>query len=209
MKITALSAALVAAGLLAFDAGGFAQAPVGTVPKSQMSHATKAAAQDKTAPARYVRDAAQTDLFEVEAGKLAITRARSNDVKDFARMMVKDHTETTEMLKDALAQSKLGIKPPTKLDASHRKMLDQLKGASATSFDRRYMDMQVKGHDLALSLHQDYATKGKADALKDAAGKIADIVKHHIEVAREVASKVAGSPASSRNPTTGLPRKGA
>jgi putative membrane protein len=209
MKTTAFAAALVAAGLFAPPSVAFAQADHPTVPKAGMSHATKMAAQDKTAPTRYVREAALSDMFEVAAGKLAITRARSNDVKDFARMMVKDHTESTKMLKDAIEQSKIGIKPPTKLDAAHQKKLDQLKSVKDANFDRRYMDMQVKAHTLALSLHQDYAVKGKVEPLKDAAGKIADTVKHHLEVAREVASKVATPSTSNTNPTTGLPRKGA
>ena len=209
MRWIGLSAALLAAGVLASGGGTFAQAQLGTQPKSQMSPTTRAAAQDKGVTSRYLRDAAQTDMLEVEAGKLAITRARSNDVKDFARRMVKDHTDSTKMLKDAVEASKTSVKLPTKLDAAHQKMLDQLKKASAASFDRRYMDMQVKGHKQALALHQGYAAKGAAGPIKDAAGKIAEVVKHHLDLAQQLASKVATPPASSFNPTTGLPRKGA
>jgi len=147
-------------------------------------------------------------MFEVQAGKLAITKGRNNDVKDFARAMVKDHSDSTKKLKDAIAEAKLKTKPPTKLDAAHQKMLDQLKTASASRFDRMYMDMQVKGHNQALALHKGYAAKGDVTQLKTAAGEISDVVQHHIEMANKVASEVAPPTASNSNRTTGLPRKG-
>jgi putative membrane protein len=199
---------LIAAGILFADIAAFAQTNVGTQPKPEVSPATRSEAQTKSSTTRYIHDAAMTDMFEVQAGKLAITKGRNNDVKDFARAMVKDHSDSTKKLKDAIAEAKLKTKPPTKLDAAHQKMLDQLKTASASRFDRMYMDMQVKGHNQALALHKGYAAKGDVTQLKTAAGEISDVVQHHIEMANKVASEVAPPTASNSNRTTGLPRKG-
>jgi putative membrane protein len=201
-------AMLIAAGILLADVAAFAQTSAGTQPKSEMSPTTRSQIQDKSSTSRYIHDAAITDMFEVQAGKLAITKGRNNSVKDFARTMVKDHTDSTKKLKDAIAEAKITTKPPAKLDAEHQKMLDQLKAADATRFDRLYMDMQVKGHNQALALHKTYAADGKIEPLKTAAGEIAGVVQHHLEMANKVASEVAAPSASNSNRTTGLPRKG-
>lgn len=53
----------------------------------------------------FVEDASAKGVAEVEAGKLAQEKGTSADVKTFADMMVKDHTEANTKLK-ALADSK-------------------------------------------------------------------------------------------------------
>jgi putative membrane protein len=186
-------AALAAVALLALQGTAVAQAT--TSPSN-------------TETTRYVRDAAIADKFEREAGQLAIVRGRAVEVKDFARMMVSDHSSSSSKIKDALKEAKSAIKPPTKLDAEHQKKLDQLKKASEANFDRMYMDMMVKGHNQALALHQGYANKGGVAPLRQAAGEIVPVVQKHLEHANKIASAVASPSVGTHNSTTGLPRKG-
>src|ERR1700748_886465 len=47
----------------------------------------------------FVEAAAISDMYEVEAGKIAQKRAHSQKVRDFAAKMVEAHTQTTEKLK--------------------------------------------------------------------------------------------------------------
>src|SRR4051812_29873897 len=47
----------------------------------------------------FVTAAATSDMYEVEAGKIAQERGQSAGVKDFGAQMVKAHTGTTEKLK--------------------------------------------------------------------------------------------------------------
>ena len=46
----------------------------------------------------YVRMAAASDLFEIQSSQLALTRAQSPAVREFAQMLVQHHTATTEQL---------------------------------------------------------------------------------------------------------------
>src|ERR1700748_396622 len=67
----------------------------------------------------FVEAAAVSDMYEVEAGKIAEKRARNAKVRDFATKMVAAHTETTAKLKSILAS--LGpnvtpVAPPAHLD---------------------------------------------------------------------------------------------
>ena len=62
---------------------------------AEMTHSTKG----------FVTAAATSDMYEVEAGKIAAKRASSAAVKDFAERMVKAHSETTDKLKSILAST--------------------------------------------------------------------------------------------------------
>jgi putative membrane protein len=139
-------------------------------------------------PANYAQTAGMSDLFEVEAGKVAIRRARSGEVRSFARMMVKDHTESTREVSSAVAASNLGIRPPTALDPQHQEKLAELRSAPRADFDHLYMEGQVDAHQEALKLHQSYSESGGDPNLKAVASKLAPIVQHHLDEAQTILS---------------------
>ena len=53
----------------------------------------------------FVDFAAQTDMIEANLGQLAQTAAADQSVKDYAQMLVTDHTKDLQMLQDAASQS--------------------------------------------------------------------------------------------------------
>src|SRR3546814_5350060 len=61
--------------------------------------------------------------------------------------------------------------PPPKLTPKQAGMIDKLRGASASAFDRTYLAQQTSAHDKALKLHQNYASNGDTPALKSVASK--------------------------------------
>ena len=64
--------------------------------------------------AEFVRAAASSDLFETQAGRLALERSQNQRVRSFAQEMVQDHQKTTEALRALLAQHATlrGTAPP-------------------------------------------------------------------------------------------------
>ncbi|HEY2834964.1 MAG TPA: DUF4142 domain-containing protein, partial [Rhizomicrobium sp.] len=99
---------------------------------AEMTHTTKG----------FVTAAATSDMYEVEAGKIAAKRASSAAVKDFAEHMVKAHTETTDKLKSTLASNNISVTPPAHLDDRRQGMIDDLRGAKSEDFDHRYLTQQ-------------------------------------------------------------------
>src|SRR3954469_14066364 len=75
--------------------------------------ASLAPAAPQIDPANYVQTAGMSDLFEVEAGKVATRRARGAEVKRFARMMVQAHTDSTRKIRAAASASGLASGLPT------------------------------------------------------------------------------------------------
>lgn len=140
-----------------------------------------AAASAMTAQAFADKQAA-SDMFEIEAGKLAQSMGKSQAVKDFGTMMVTEHTKSTADLKAAAGQAS-GVTVTPKLDAMQQSNLDALKNAG-DQFDATYKQQQVQAHEMALATLQGYAQNGDAEALKQFASKTASVVEKHLAEAR-------------------------
>jgi putative membrane protein len=143
---------------------------------AEMTHSTKG----------FVTAAAISDMYEVTAGKLALERAQSSEVKDFAQKMVDAHTETTTKLKGIIASNNIKVTPPAHVDGRRQGMLDNLRGAKTADFDHRYMSQQVAAHKEADTLMREYAEEGDNAAIKDFARTTDKAVKMHLSMAQKL-----------------------
>ena len=73
--------------------------------------ASPALAQPATAP-DFVKAAGAGDLYERQSSQLVLQSTKNVKVRAFATMMVKDHTNSTQMVKKAAMQAGLKPKPP-------------------------------------------------------------------------------------------------
>mgnify|MGYP000722284111 CR=1 FL=1 len=138
---------------------------------------------DETKADVFVAKAAASDMFEIEAAKVAAKRSTNASVKKFAASMEKAHMATTEELKSAIAASGAAITPPTMLPADLQGKLDDLNKADAKDFDKKYADSQVDAHQAALNLLQRYAQDGDTPAIKAFAAATAPKVQEHLNMA--------------------------
>jgi putative membrane protein len=181
--------AILAAGLLAPASGWAQQAP--TKPAESAPKATKASAAEKgltAADRKFMTEAAQGGLAEVEMGKLAGERATNDAVKQFGQRMVTDHGRANEELK-GLAQQK-GVALPTELDAKHKKLQERLSRLSGAEFDRAYMEEMVKDHRKDVSEFRGKAKGAKDPDLKAWAGKTLPTLEEHLKQAQAVQGQV-------------------
>jgi putative membrane protein len=122
--------------------------------------------------------AANLGMSEVEFSKLAAANATNGTVKEFANMMVTDHTAVNEELKSAAASKNITL--PTSLSEGKQESLTKLSEKKGADFDKDYMDAMVSDHKDAIDLFQKEANDGKdADLKAWAAGKIATLQAHH------------------------------
>ena len=117
----------------------------------------------------YVAMAASSDLFEQEAGRLALEEARLSEIKDLARNVVEGHTSTAGLLLRAAMQGSGGLTIPREMDDRHRRMIDELRQKHGRDFERAYLTMEIFDHEEALALHRDYARSGDDAELQEAA----------------------------------------
>jgi len=130
---------------------------------------------------------------EVDAGKLASTKASNGDVKSFAREMVKDH-QALDSKGSKLASGASGTaqnKLSDSVTSANQAVSSQLQSAgSGAAFDKAYIDAQVTGHQNALAfLQQAENSAQNADLKKMITGAIPDVQKH-LDRAKALQSKV-------------------
>jgi putative membrane protein len=136
----------------------------------------------------FVHKAAMSDMYEVQAGKLATEKGQSDAIKQFGQQMVDAHTKTTEELTGIIKTKNIKVDLPTKLDAKHQKLIDGLNTASADNFDKAYAKQQVDAHQEAVNLFKKYGAKGDDPDVKQFAEKTLATIQHHLDVAKKLPS---------------------
>jgi putative membrane protein len=135
--------------------------------------------------ADFVKEVAISDMFEIEASKLAQDKGNAPE-KSFASQMVTDHSKTSTELKGLVSSGKVKAELPAALDGSHQSKLDKLKGESGKDFSSDFDSIQVSAHKDAVSLFERYAKGGDNADLKNWAGKTLPALKHHLEMAQNL-----------------------
>lgn len=138
---------------------------------------------ESTAPV-FVEKAGQSDMFEIEAAKIAQTRATNPQVKAFAKEMIAAHTATSAALGKAITESGQTLAPPAALNDDMAGKISDLNKADTKDFDKTYVDGQVDAHQAALNLLQRYAEDGDVPAIKAFAAATAPKVQKHLDMAK-------------------------
>jgi putative membrane protein len=136
----------------------------------------------------FANQAAVGGMAEVELGQLAMEKASNTKVKDFASMMVNDHSKANEELK-TIASTK-NIMLPAGLDSEHAKIKETLTAKSGAEFDEAYVQAMVEGHQKTLALMEAGSQNNQDADLKAFAAKTAPVVKHHLEMIQKIQSEM-------------------
>ena len=142
----------------------------------------------------FYRALAEGGMTEVDLGKLAQQKSEDPKIKDFAAMMVKDHSAANEKLESLAASKQVPV--PRTLGASQMATQTRLESLNAASFDKSYIKSQVKAHEDTVALLEKEISSGQDSDAKAFAQSILPTVQHHLEAARSLAAeegvKVAG-----------------
>jgi putative membrane protein len=142
---------------------------------------------------------AQGGMAEVAAGKLAQKHGSSQAVKDFGAMMVKDHSAANEKLKK-LAETK-SVKLPDGPSLMQKAKAQMLETKSGASFDKDYIEGQVKAHEETVDLLKKEIDSGKDADAKKFASEVLPTVEEHLTKIRQIATEqgVKAADTGSRN----------
>jgi putative membrane protein len=138
---------------------------------------------DKT----FATEAAHGGLAEVQMGQLALQKASSPQVKEFAQLMVTGHTQANQDLMQLAKAENLTL--PTQLDPKHKSEMDRLSAMSGNAFDAAYMQHMVQDHKKTVADFQKQAQSGSDPALKSFAQKYLPIIQQHLQMAETKTTK--------------------
>lgn len=157
---------------------------------------TAPAVTDKTAPRKentmrasdkwsmdkiqdFINKATSGGLMEVELGKEAERKGVSQSVKDFGKLMVKDHTDANQKLKDAVQKQKLSF--PDAMEKKSQDRMDKLNDKTGSDFDKDYVDMMVKDHKDDVADFEKAQTNLPAGPVKDWVDKSLPVLRSHLD----------------------------
>jgi putative membrane protein len=160
---------------------------VSTVAVVALLGAVPALAAVSGADKTFATEAAHGGLAEVQMGQLALQKASSPQVKEFAQRMVTDHTQANQDLMHLGKSENLTL--PTQLDAKHKSEMDRLSAMSGNAFDAAYMQHMVQDHKKTVADFQKQAQSGSDPALKSFAKKYLPIIQQHLQMAETSVAK--------------------
>jgi len=135
--------------------------------------------------------AADGSMFEVQLAQLALTKASSPKVKEFAQSMVDDHTKANEELK-TLAQTK-NITLPSTISEEKQKDYDKLAEKSGADFDKAYSEFMVKDHKDDVDQFKKAAEKCEDAEIKSWAAEKLPVLESHLSMAESLEDAVDGT----------------
>jgi putative membrane protein len=130
-------------------------------------------------------------MLEVQLAQLALTKATSPKVKEFAQSMVDDHSKANEELK-GIAQTK-NITLPSTISEEKQKDYDKLAEKSGAEFDKAYSDFMVKDHKDDVDKFKKAAEKCEDPDLKSWAAEKLPVLESHLSMAESMDEVVDGT----------------
>lgn len=134
----------------------------------------------------FMAQAASANEFEIESAQLALQASQNPGVRNFASMLVADHTAMGQQMAAAAAAAHLPPPSPTLLPAQQA-MLDQLRAAgSGYAFDQAFQQAQIQAHQQGIALMQNYSTGGDVPALRTLAAGAIPVMQRHLATAQSL-----------------------
>jgi putative membrane protein len=132
------------------------------------------------------------NTIDVDAGKLAKSKAKSKEVKAFAQDMIKDHTAMNKQAAD-LAK-KLHVTPADNdtsktLMTGAKENMDHLKTLKGAAFDKAYVDHEVSFHQTVLdAIDKTLLPSAQNPELKELITKSRPAIAEHLAHAQHIQS---------------------
>jgi len=131
-----------------------------------------------------------SNIAEVREGEVARTKATSGDVRDFATMMVTEHTSQNNKAEAELARADVASSDTMlsrQLDAESGEAADRLRPLSGAAFDRAYIGRQVDAHQSFLTMIDTKLTPtARKKAVKEQLTDLRKLIDKHLARAKQI-----------------------
>jgi putative membrane protein len=142
----------------------------------------------------------QTSLgtpFQVDSGKVAREKGRTQAIRSYAQLMVSSHIAVNRALQ-AILERKGPVPPPTLLKAAYATILSTLRREAGRRFDEDYVRGQVAYQKANAALYQYEIENGSDADLERFAQETLPKILDHLEKALELERNACQQPAAPR-----------
>lgn len=176
IKQALLGVTLVAAILL-IASSVYSQERIDAKDLAEKRNDAKLDDSEKEKDSKFLVNAAEINLKQIQLGQLAQESGQSNHIKELGKMMEEAHTKSLNEL-TALAKSK-NIEIPTTATEDAQEAYKDLNEEPAEDFDKAYSDEMVRVHDDAISTFKQASEDSNDTEIKDwATNSLPGLYKH-------------------------------
>lgn len=181
-----------------------AAAPLAQAQTQQPTAPAERQAEDGTkADTAFIAQALTSGREEVELAKLAAEKSQNPQIKQFAQMLVSNHTAVNEQL--VLLGQRNGAAPVPRDDtqrggadspdsppatspgaAPTSAKAQELAKLSGAEFDRKFLAMIVEGHEKSVELYTRQSESGADPAAKKLASEMLPKIREHLQQAKSL-----------------------
>ncbi len=143
---------------------------------------------EATNSSSFTTKAAQGGMSEVQLGNLALAKAQSADVKQFAQQMVTDHTKANNDLKEVAAKKSVAL--PTDINNEQKELMEKLSKLSGAEFDKEYVKAMVEDHEKDVKEFKAQSESGTDSDVKAFAAKTLPTLQSHLDMIKGIKDRM-------------------
>ena len=136
---------------------------------------------------KFIKNAIEGNIAEIDAGKLAEEKSKNAAVKEFGALLVKDHSDARA--KAEAAAKAVNVEPPTGSSIMQKGTYAKLKILQGETFDRSFASTMVSDHESTIKDYQKISVKD--DAVGKYAKEALPVLQHHLEMAQKLQQQLA------------------
>jgi putative membrane protein len=133
------------------------------------------------------------DSLEIEMARLAAERAGDPEVREFARMLVDEHSRHLATSLEMARDEDIGSVPADgdRHAVSLRRMISQLRTmGSSPAFDRTFLRYQIRHHNHELNALRAMRPAARDDDLEQHIDETLPVIERHLNRARELGGRL-------------------
>jgi putative membrane protein len=136
----------------------------------------------------FAKKAATGGMMEVELGNIAQKNSSTQQIKDFGKMMVDDHSKANSQLKDLASVKNISL--PTLVTSDQQKDIDKLSKKTGADFDKAYVSMMIDDHKKDIKEFKDAQDKAKDADVKNFISNTLPVLQKHLDAIQAIDKKM-------------------
>lgn len=144
------------------------------------------AAQLSRQDQNFLKEAAQGNLAEIQAGQLAQQRGTSQAVKQLGQTLATDHQEMNQKLEQFAQQNNVTL--PTSPTSAHQTQMNSLEKLQGRNFDHSFARDEVSDHEKDIAKFQKEAKSTHDPAMRQMIESSIPVLQKHLSMARQAES---------------------
>lgn len=135
----------------------------------------------------FVIKVASCNNAEIEISKLADSRSKTTEIREFAGKLVNDHKVAQDKLAELIKNRKFGV--VAGLEKEAREDIKRLSKLEGNAFDQAFLEHMVVEHTKAISMFENQVKNGTDSEVRDYAKEMLPDLRKHLTKAQELSKK--------------------